>query len=99
MGLLSSTVFVIKTYPVYASLVTILLFFLVKRNVENRLRNPRRLPLPPGPKGYPLIGSLFDVPTEKPWITYNEWAETYGKISSRAPNFITKHMARGYDIF
>ena len=81
MSLLSSTVFVIKAYPVYASLVTILLFFFVKRNVENRQRNPRHLPLPPGPKGYPLIGSLFDVPTEKPWITYNEWAKTYGKFS------------------
>ncbi|KJA21835.1 hypothetical protein HYPSUDRAFT_140077 [Hypholoma sublateritium FD-334 SS-4] len=80
MSLLSSTILVIKTHPVYASLVAILLYVFVKRSIGNRQRNPRRLPLPPGPKGYPLIGSLFDVPKEKPWITYNEWAKTYGDM-------------------
>ena len=38
------------------------------------------LPLPPGPKGYPLIGNLFDMPTVKPWVVYDEWRKTYGKI-------------------
>ncbi|KAK0193932.1 cytochrome P450 [Armillaria mellea] len=40
----------------------------------------RGLPLPPGPKGLPLIGNLWDVPAEYPWLTYAQWAATYGDI-------------------
>ncbi|PBL03385.1 cytochrome P450 [Armillaria gallica] len=43
-------------------------------------RNHRRLPLPPGPKGFPLIGNLWDVPVEYPWATYARWTATYGDI-------------------
>lgn len=39
---------------------------------------PARLPLPPGPKRRPLIGNLTDLPAESPWLTYHEWAKTYG---------------------
>ena len=34
---------------------------------------------PPGPKGYPLIGNLLDMPTTKEHITFAEWKKTYGK--------------------
>lgn len=40
--------------------------------------NRTRLPLPPGPKGWPLIGNLFDVPQAKFVATYTEWARKYG---------------------
>ncbi|KAK0193929.1 cytochrome P450 [Armillaria mellea] len=40
----------------------------------------RRLPLPPGPKGLPLIGNLWDVPAEYPWLTYAQWTATYGDV-------------------
>ncbi|KAL4266770.1 cytochrome P450 family protein [Pleurotus pulmonarius] len=36
-----------------------------------------RLPLPPGPKGYPVIGNLFDMPFEQQWVKYREWAKRY----------------------
>lgn len=45
-------------------------------------RRSRSLPLPPGPKGYPLIGNLFDVPTERQWEAWAEWGKKYGDISS-----------------
>ncbi|KAK0234191.1 cytochrome P450 [Armillaria fumosa] len=42
----------------------------------------RRLPLPPGPKGLPLIGNLWDVPrtVDHPWRTYARWTTTYGDV-------------------
>lgn len=41
--------------------------------------NPNRIPLPPGPKGYPIIGNLLDLPTEKSWLAYNDMFKTYGQ--------------------
>ncbi|KAJ3534316.1 hypothetical protein NM688_g7153 [Phlebia brevispora] len=33
-------------------------------------RTRRRLPLPPGPKPWPIFGNIFDLPKDKPWVTY-----------------------------
>ncbi|KAJ7490114.1 cytochrome P450 [Mycena galericulata] len=38
--------------------------------------------LPPGPKGYPLIGNIFDMPTSHSWKTFAKWGEQYGGIMS-----------------
>ncbi len=37
-------------------------------------------PLPPGPKGIPLIGNLLDLPSEKEWLTFAKWGEKYGLL-------------------
>lgn len=37
-------------------------------------------PLPPGPKGLPLLGNIFDVPEDKPWLTYQHWSREYGEF-------------------
>ncbi|KAF9263041.1 cytochrome P450 [Marasmius fiardii PR-910] len=46
----------------------------------------RQLPLPPGPKGLPILGNFFNLKTEKRnvpiWVTYSKWSQTYGDISS-----------------
>ena len=52
---------------------------LFRRLKKLRGGNPKGLPLPPGPIGYPLIGSLFDMPIYKPWLVYDEWIKSYGK--------------------
>ncbi|KJA26070.1 hypothetical protein HYPSUDRAFT_36932 [Hypholoma sublateritium FD-334 SS-4] len=40
------------------------------------------LSLPPGPKGYPFIGNVYDIPHHYPWLTYTEWARIYGDVFS-----------------
>ncbi|KAJ6454682.1 cytochrome P450 [Mycena sanguinolenta] len=35
------------------------------------------LPLPPGPKGLPLIGNIFDVPKTQQWLTFIEMSRKY----------------------
>jgi hypothetical protein len=47
--------------------------------IQERRENPNNLPLPPGPKGYPIIGSLFAFPRYKAWLEYDKWFKTYGK--------------------
>ena len=49
---------------------------------ENKRRNPAGLPYPPGPKGYPIIGNLFDMPSEKEWLTFAEWGAKYGELTT-----------------
>ncbi|KIK38430.1 hypothetical protein CY34DRAFT_809316, partial [Suillus luteus UH-Slu-Lm8-n1] len=36
---------------------------------------------PPGPRGWPLIGNIQDIPQIKPWLTFAEWGKKYGAIS------------------
>lgn len=36
--------------------------------------------LPPGPKPWPIIGNVLDVPSEQAWKTYAQWSERWGNI-------------------
>ncbi|KAG2008746.1 cytochrome P450 [Coprinopsis cinerea AmutBmut pab1-1] len=38
------------------------------------------LPLPPGPKGLPILGNLLQIPKVKPWKVYAEWKKQYGDM-------------------
>ncbi|KAI0662026.1 cytochrome P450 [Cubamyces menziesii] len=40
----------------------------------------RGLPLPPGPRPWPLIGNMFDLPRLRPWRGFVTLAKTYGDI-------------------
>jgi hypothetical protein len=36
--------------------------------------------LPPGPFRLPLVGNLFNAPTDFAWKTYDQWSRKYGII-------------------
>ncbi|KAJ9635318.1 uncharacterized protein PV06_09365 [Exophiala oligosperma] len=62
------------------SLAAALLFFLDLSYAMFHRRSHGDLKELPGPKGYPLIGNLFDMPREKAFLKFKEWAEKYGPI-------------------
>ncbi|KAE9394678.1 hypothetical protein BT96DRAFT_1047111 [Gymnopus androsaceus JB14] len=40
------------------------------------------LPFPPGPRRSFLTGCTLNIPFEKPWLTYSNWAKEYGTYGS-----------------
>jgi hypothetical protein len=68
-------------YHMLAALFFSVILFKLSRLKKTRDGNPNGLPLPPGPEGYPVIGNVFDMPTDKPWVVFDEWRKTYGKLS------------------
>ncbi|KAE9388472.1 cytochrome P450 [Gymnopus androsaceus JB14] len=58
------------------NLIALALLVLFARRVW--VRSQRPFPLPPGPKGWPIIGSVFDVPKEKLHVAYMEIGRKYG---------------------
>ncbi|KAF9267037.1 cytochrome P450 [Marasmius fiardii PR-910] len=43
-------------------------------------RSRLKVPYPPGPKGLPFVGNLFQIPLSKQWVKFFEWAKEYGPI-------------------
>ena len=70
---------ILGTYPYYKLAAVFFSVMLFRQWKKSRDGNLNGLPLPPGPKGYPLIGNIFDMPIYKPWIVYDEWRKIYGK--------------------
>ncbi|TFK27920.1 cytochrome P450 [Coprinopsis marcescibilis] len=56
-----------------SALVLTLSFFSMRRS-------PRRLPYPPGPRGYPVIGNILDLPTEFQFKAFHDLASKYGDM-------------------
>ncbi|KAF5336587.1 hypothetical protein D9611_006633 [Ephemerocybe angulata] len=52
----------------------------VKNYAESKKRNPRGLPLPPGPRGLPVLGNMFQLPQSEQWKAYEELSKQYGDI-------------------
>ena len=59
---------------------TAIILGLVLKAYWARLSNPRGLPLPPGPKRYPLLGNLLQFPRGYQWITFSNWSKEHGDI-------------------
>lgn len=64
-------------------------------------RKRSRLPLPPGPKGLPIVGNLYDIPADKPWTVYDKWFQKYGMSSTlflRCASSLTSHQAISFTL-
>ncbi|KAF8510113.1 cytochrome P450 [Hysterangium stoloniferum] len=48
--------------------------------VWRRKRIPKGLRLPPGPSAKSLLGLGVKMPTNQQWITFSNWAKTYGDL-------------------
>ncbi|KDQ58276.1 hypothetical protein JAAARDRAFT_262159 [Jaapia argillacea MUCL 33604] len=44
-------------------------------------------PLPPSPKGFPVIGNILDLPRGGAWRTFTEWGEKFGSDVVSFTNF------------
>ena len=62
-----------------------------------RLKQP---PKPPGPKGLPIIGNIFDIPPGdgKQWLQWQKHKQLYGPISSVAVLGQTTVIINDYDL-
>lgn len=50
--------------------------------VLGRFVKSRRSRLPPGPKGLPIVGNIFDIPNGLEWHTYTKWGREYGMLNA-----------------
>jgi hypothetical protein len=55
-----------------------------------------KYPLPPGPKGSPIIGNLRQVPAERSDVQFAKWAKEFSKFDRDLAS-IVKHMSSNGD--
>ncbi|KAB5581284.1 cytochrome P450 [Coniochaeta sp. 2T2.1] len=81
MAILQSVVFnenaILKSLVVLAGALALIL---AVSSEANRAQLPKGARLPPGPKGYPIIGTLADIAPQHSWLKFKEWADEYGPL-------------------
>ena len=63
------------TAQVFNIALGVLALWLIKKVTEKK---PLGRPIP-GPKGWPIIGNLLDVPTEVEYKVFSQWRKKYGE--------------------
>ncbi|EGN98292.1 hypothetical protein SERLA73DRAFT_91572 [Serpula lacrymans var. lacrymans S7.3] len=39
-----------------------------------------KMPMPPGPRPWPIVGNMFSISPNEPWVTYMQWGKIYGDL-------------------
>lgn len=65
--------------PTMAFSVLLFLFGIVAAVLIFSRSSRSKLSLPPGPKPWPLIGNVLDMPSLHAWHKYREWCNTHGE--------------------
>ncbi|CAK5274877.1 unnamed protein product [Mycena citricolor] len=61
--------------PVAAGIISLVL-------ARQYLRKSPAAPLPPGPRGLPIIGNVLDMPATEEWLTFAKWGAQFGGLCS-----------------
>lgn len=69
--------------PTHALLQTYLPLIAFLYFAYKALTTKKRLPYPPGPKGLPIIGNVYDVPQGSEWVTFKELADNHSTSMTR----------------
>ncbi|XP_075125353.1 cytochrome P450 2C5-like isoform X2 [Leptodactylus fuscus] len=78
--------------------VTILLSVIICIFLVNFLYNHQEHPnYPPGPRPLPIIGNILDLNIQKPYLTFQELAKTYGPVFSIKMGLEKMVVLCGYD--
>ena len=69
-------------YLATAIVLASLVLLIIKRWWDRKTDPLRWLPPLPGPRSWPGIGNVLDIPTGRPWEAYAQWKGTYGMCKS-----------------
>ncbi|KAI0050256.1 cytochrome P450 [Auriscalpium vulgare] len=72
--------FSLSSWTAFDLLAVVICAYVLNTFHDRRKRSG--LPYPPGPRGLPVIGNLFDMPSEESWIAYTKLGKQYGDIFS-----------------
>jgi len=82
MEVLAPVLEVVNNHP-YLSLASVIIGCAAFVRLARRPSHPR---LPPGPRGYPIVGNLFDLYSTQVWKQYSAWGKQYGRFASTQPS-------------
>ncbi|KAJ3563358.1 hypothetical protein NP233_g8993 [Leucocoprinus birnbaumii] len=74
--------------PAYSAPAILVLAWVLASSVRGYFKRQK---MPPGPTGLPILGNVFQMPTELPWLRFADFAKKYdrrGTNYSHRPRFI-----------
>jgi len=83
----------------YASPALAVVTTVIVLAVARKKWSSRRSPYLPGPKGYPIIGNLFDYPKNPMWEGFARMAKEYGEAMSLLYNRLLVSLVERSDVW